>query len=246
MLTILQNFFSPPRHLIFPIIAIWVGLSLSSRYAPKRGVAGNKLENLALISLLAGLLGGRLGYAAIYPQAFLASPLSLLSLNTDLFDAWSALAFGLIGAIIYLQRSQLPFWHTMDALTPAMSVLAIGIAFAHLASGDAFGAPSTLPWVIEQWGTDRHPSQVYETLTALLIFCLLWKQFSQSEQPGMLFLRFLACTSGLRLFLEAFRGDSALIFNGIRIAQVIAWIVLAFSLLGISRLSRSPKSLQDI
>ncbi len=246
MLTILQNFFSPPRHLIFPILALWIGLSLSSRYAPKRGIAGNKLENLALISLLAGLLGGRLGYAAQHPQAFLASPLSLLSLNTDLFDAWSAFAFGLIGAIIYFQRSQLPFWHTLDALTPAMSVLAIGIAFTHLASGDAFGAPSSLPWAIEQWGTRRHPSQVYETLAALLIFCLLWKQFSQSEQPGMLFLRFLSWTSGLRLFIEAFRGDSLLIANGIRIAQVIAWIMLALALLGISKLSNANKSSKDI
>jgi phosphatidylglycerol:prolipoprotein diacylglycerol transferase len=245
MLTILQNFFSPPRHLIFPIIALWIGLSLASRYAPKRGVAGNKLENLVLFLLLAGLLGGRLGYASQYPQAFLASPLSLLSLNTDLFDAWSAFAFGLIGAIIYSQRSKLEFWPTLDSLTPTLSILAIGVGLAHLASGEAFGAPSSLPWSVEQWGTRRHPSQVYETLAALLIFVLLWKQFSQSGQSGLLFLRFLAWISGLRLFLEAFRGDSVLIFDGIRIAQVIAWVALASSLLGISKLSKSSRSLED-
>jgi prolipoprotein diacylglyceryltransferase len=246
MLAILQNFFSPPRHLIFPIIAIWLGLSLASRYAPRRGVAGNKLENLVLISLLAGLLGGRLGYAAQYPQAFLSSPFSLLSLTMDLFDAWSAFAFWLIGAIITFQRSQLPFWPTLDSLTPALSVLAIGIGLAHFASGEAFGAPTSLAWAVEQWGTRRHPSQVYEILAALAIFGLLWKQFTHPEQPGLLFLRFTAWTSGLRLLLEAFRGDSFLIFDGFRVAQVLAWIVLASSLLGISRLSKPSKSLQDI
>jgi phosphatidylglycerol:prolipoprotein diacylglycerol transferase len=245
MLTILQNFFSPPRHLIFLIIALWAGLSLASRYALKRGLAGSKLENLVLVSLLAGLLGGRLGYAAEYAQAFLTSPRSLLSLNTDMFDAWSAFAFGLIGALIYFQRNQLPFWPTLDSMTPALSIIAIGIGLAHLASGEAFGAPSTAPWSIVQWGTRRHPSQFYEILAALSIFGLLWRQFSRSEKPGLLFLRFTALTSGLRLVLEAFRGDSLLILNGIRIAQVIAWVVLGCSFFGILTLSRNTKAIKD-
>ena len=226
------------------MIALWIGLSLSSRYARKRGVAGNELENLVLISLVTGLLGGRLGYAAQYPQAFLASPLSLISLNADMLDAWSAFAFGLIGTLIYFQRSQLSFWPTLDSLIPTLSMLAIGISLAHLASGEAFGAPSSLPWSIEQWGTRRHPSQVYELLAALAIFVLFWKQFSQTDQPGLLFLRFTAWISGMRLFLEAFRGDSVLILNGIRMAQVIAWVVLALSLLGIWKLSNKSKSLR--
>jgi len=245
MQTIIQNFFSPPRHLIFPIISIWAGLILSSRYAPKRGMASNKLENLAMVALLAGILGGRLGYAAQYPQAFIASPLSLISLNTDLFDAWSAIALGLIGALIYFQRSQLPLWPTLDALTPTLVMVPIGIGLAHIASGEAFGMPSTVPWAINQWGTYRHPSQIYETLAAILVLGSLWRQFNRDGQPGLLFLRFTAWTSGLRLFLEAFRSESVLISGGIRFTQFIAWFVLALSLFGIIKLSKNTKPSGD-
>jgi prolipoprotein diacylglyceryltransferase len=59
---------------------------------------------------------------------------------------------------------------------------------------------------------------------------LIWFRKSESP-PGILFLNFSALTAGARLFLEAFRGDSALMFGGLRLAQVIAWIVLALVLI---------------
>jgi prolipoprotein diacylglyceryltransferase len=62
----------------------------------------------------------------------------------------------------------------------------------------------------------------------------------------LLFLRFTAWSSGLRLFLDAFRGDSTLILDGIRIEQVIAWVVLAFSLLGILKLSNPSRAPENI
>jgi prolipoprotein diacylglyceryltransferase len=63
-------------------------------------------------------------------------------------------------------------------------------------------------------------------IASLLIFSLVW--FRKADSPsGASFLLFAALTAGSRLFLEAFRGDSTLIFGGLRLAQVSAWIVLA-------------------
>ncbi len=47
----------------------------------------------------------------------------------------------------------------------------LAVPLANLASGDAFGAPSSLPWAIELWGAARHPVQIYEAVAAGLI---LW------------------------------------------------------------------------
>jgi hypothetical protein len=52
---------------------------------------------------------------------------------------------------------------------------------------------------------------------------------------------FAALTAGARLFLEAFRGDSTLIFGGIRFAQLIAWIVLALALFSSEIIRRQEK-----
>ena len=112
---------------------------------------------------------------------------------------------------------------------------------AHLASGSAFGKETSLPWGMKLWGAIRHPSQVYEIFASLLILGLLWFQ-KADLQPGIHFLTFTTLSSGARLFLEAFRGDSSLIFNSLRVAQLAAWVVLAISLILLDRINKNPSN----
>jgi phosphatidylglycerol:prolipoprotein diacylglycerol transferase len=159
-------------------------------------------------------------------SAFLQSPLSIFSPNPDLFDPTSGLVTAVLVGLIYGQRQKLQLWGTLDALTPIFAALAIGLSLAHLAAGTAFGSPTTLPWGIDLWNATRHPSQVYELIASFVIFGWLW--FRKTDSPsGILFLNFVALTAGARLFLEAFRGDSTLVFGEFRLAQIVALTVLA-------------------
>ncbi len=179
-----------PLALQFPglvlLLGIWLGLSLSERYAARFQSQANILYNLALGSLLGALIGARLVYAVRFSEIFLADPASLISLNPGLLDASGAVAGGLLFALVYGQRNHLSFWHTLDALTPALAVFAIAWHLANLASGSGFGAPSQLPWSIDLWGAARHPVQIYEALAAGLILLLLWpgKANPAVNQPG--------------------------------------------------------------
>jgi prolipoprotein diacylglyceryltransferase len=204
------------------ILAIWLGLNLAERHAAKHGLSGETLYNLFFSLLIGGLIGGRLIYVLRFPQAFLQSPASL-------FDLAGGLLTALLTGLAYARQKALHLWKTLDALTPFLATLAVGIALAHLAGGTAFGKPADLPWAIELWGARRHPTQLYELLGSLLTLGLLWPRKAEST-PGVYFLRFAALTSGLRLFLEAFRGDSALILGGLRLAQIAAWLILAAAL----------------
>jgi len=236
MLTSFRNLFAPPRDLILVIAAIWIGLWLAEKRSEKHGISVNDLNNIVFFPLIGYILGGRILFALENLSAFAQNPQSLISFNLDLFDPIGGLAIALIVAMVYGQRQKLSLWPTLDALTPLFAVFALGLGLAHLASGSAFGKETSLPWGIQLWGATRHPSQVYEILAALLILGLLWFQKSESR-PGIYFLTFAALTSGSRLFLEAFRGDSTLIFGGLRTAQVVAWIVLAISLYLLDRTS---------
>ncbi len=106
----------------------------------------------------------------------------------------------------------------------------ISLGTAHLLSGDAFGATADLPWSIYLWGEYRHPSQVYEILAALIIYFVTHRQPLGQPGSGADFLMVVTLSSGARLFLEAFRGDSFIWPGGFRAAQVIALGLLAFSL----------------
>ncbi len=224
------------------IAGVWLGLMLADHYAPTHGVSPARLDNLVFISLAAGAVGGRLSYALENIPAFSASPISLISLNYQLFDLLGGLLIGLAAAIVYASRSKLKPWDLVDALTPGFAVMAVALGVSTLAAGSAFGLPARLPWSIYLWGEWRHPTQVYQILGTTGI--LIWLAARQTREnqpgqtrpaPGKLFLEFAALTGALTLFLEAYRGDSALIFGQFRAAQVGAWLVLALSLTLLNR-----------
>jgi len=226
MIETFRSLFAPPRHFILLIAALWVGLSLAEKRSERHGACKEQLNNLTFYALIAYVAGGRLLFALSNLSAFEQSPLSIFSPNPDLFDPSGGLVAALLTALIYGQRQKLQFWGTLDALTPLFAILAIGLHLAHLAAGTAFGSPTTLPWGIDLWNATRHPAQLYELLASLLILGWLWFRKSDSP-PGLLFLTFAALTAGARLLLEAFRGDSTLVFGGLRVAQIAAWLTLA-------------------
>lgn len=221
---------------LFLLLAVWIGLGQTERLAKRSGQNENDLYNLVLIAMLAGVLGARLVYAGRNLSAFITSPISLLSLNTTMLDGTGGLVVAALAGLIYAQRKHLPLWRTLDMLTPALAILLIGLGLAHLASGDAFGAPTRLPWGIYLWGEVRHPSQVYEIISAIGVAAAIWPRKYASQQPsfinypGARFLVFVAASAGARLFLEMFRGDSTLLAGTVRTAQVAAWLILAAAL----------------
>ena len=212
--------------MILLFIATWIGLTVAEKRTERYGISKDDLNNITYYALIAFIIGGRLSFVLQNIQSFIKSPLGIISINPDIFDPLGALAVAFIVAFIYGQRRGLLLWNTLDALTPYFAILAIGIGLSHLAAGTAFGKETDLAWGIDLWNATRHPTQIYETLASLLIFGLVWFQ-KQNPRSGILFLTYAALTSASALFIQAFRGDSTLIFNGLRQEQVIAWVVLA-------------------
>ncbi len=210
------------------LISLWIGITLAEKSAKLHGLSAENLSNLILIALLSGIIGARLIYAADYPSAFAENPLNLLSLSTKLLDLSGGIAAAIVAALIYTQRKTMPLWQTLDALVPFFGMLAIGLSLANLASGNAFGAETNLPWGIELWNAKRHPIQIYTLLAAFLTLNLLYPPKQERPRPaGKIFLRFVAFTAAYTLFLEAFRGDNVLILFGVRSTQLLAWFSLA-------------------
>ena len=213
------------------LFGLWSGLYLSEKFAIKKDLDPGILYHLVFWGLISALVGARLGYMVEYPQAFIASPLSIISINPALFNWWAGAACGVIFLLWYGQRNNLDFWVTLDLLTPAFATLSIFLGVSHLASGSAFGSPTGLPWAIELWGERRHPTQIYEIISSGIILGIVFKLMNlKTPLPkGGLFLCYLVLTSGSALFLEAFRGDSQMV-GDFRLVQLVAWSSLAVSL----------------
>ncbi len=221
------------------LLGIWLGLELAEKNAHRCGLSAPVIYNLVLSGIIGAVVGARLSYIITYSHVFLADPLSMLSPNPALLDPWgAALGAGVI-ALIYAQRRGLPLWRTLDALTPFLQVLMLSIAVMHFASGDAYGAPTSLPWGISLLGEKRHPTQIYEIFAAGAILMLLWPARQLSFKPGQYFLAVICLSALARLVIEAFRADSLLLPYGIRLAQAAAWGVLALGLLALAQRQRA-------
>ena len=216
------------------LLGLWMGTLWTERQAVRLQMDANILYNLVFYTLIAGVISARLSFAAQNMSAFTASPLSLFSLNPGLFDPWGGLGGGLIVALIYGNRNQLNWWITLDSLVPLFTVLMVAIPLANLASGNGYGKPTDLPWAIDLWGTQRHPTQIYESTAAIFVLILFWRAeaFFTRLNAGEKFLSFLSISAFARIFLETFRGDSGFLPLGLRTNQVIVWLVLAVCLWG--------------
>ena len=209
------------------LVGLWGGMILLDHESKRMKLDPSTVANLVIYSTLAGLIGARLGYALQFRALYASKPLSLLALTPTTLSPSMGFLVGLIAFWILLDHQNLPVRPALDALAPGLALFMVFLGASHILSGDAYGAPTRVPWAIRLWNEYRHPSQFYETFTALMIFLVILKRFPKPDGAGLNFGLTIALTAASRVFLETFRGDSVFWPAGFRAAQVIALVLMA-------------------
>jgi phosphatidylglycerol---prolipoprotein diacylglyceryl transferase len=218
------------------LAAFWLAAEAAERSARRLGLRGDVVNSLALIAAAAGLIGARLGYVLEHWPAYQSDPGAIVALNFNTLSPLAGLVTGVLAAYWYARRKGVANRLLLDALTPGFIVFAGGLALADVASGDAYGSPSALPWAIELWGAPRHPAQIYQLVAVIVIGLVVLK--TRRAFDGAWFGLFVVLYSASRLFVEAFRGDSETI-GGLRTAQLWSLLVLLIMLVLLRRWARS-------
>jgi len=131
-----------------------------------------------------------------------------------------ALIPGLAFAVGYSKYYGLPVLTVLDCLSPALLLAqAIG-RLGCFAAGCCFGKPTTCALGVVYRDVRAHnishvplhvplhPTQLYESASALLVFvCVLWL-YPRRSFSGQIFAVTLAAVSGVRIIFESFRGDT--------------------------------------
>jgi len=219
------------------LLGFWAALWVAARGAKTFGLRDDDVYNPGFYAAVAGILGARAWYVVTHRTAFAGDPLGIVSLNLSTLDVIGGLVVGVLVGALYAWRKKLLSVRWLDTLTPGAAALLAAVSLSNLFSGEAYGSPSTLPWAIELWDMERHPTQIYEMLAMLAILVVLLIVLRRHPKPGTATLLFVALYSSQRVFLEAFRGDSLLLPGGWRAAQVVGLVVLAVSLVMLARRS---------
>jgi len=251
---------------------LWFGLELASRAGTRRGISEDHIYNLGFFTLLAGVLGARLGFVLTHFKLYtgITPPgralLSVFALSTGTETLWAGLLAASAVAVYLVHRWKLPVSALLDSYAPGIALFVIALGIANLFSGDWYGVETRLPWAITLWGASRHPTQIYLALAGLLTLGLLLrrehrvfadhmpgKRGSKAKaqvrtaqappQPGVSILTLSLMLSLTLLLIEPLRADSPVIFGNIRTWQVAALGTLVATLLAHSM--KAPLQLTD-
>lgn len=204
---------------VFLAIAFLCAILITARLAERDGLPRERVYDLCLWMLLAGLVGSKILMLFTEPE-YRANPLQLISL--DFLRSGGVFYGGLLGAIaagyFLMKRYQLPWWQTADACAPG---IAIGNFFGRqgcFAAGCCWGEPTTLPWGVRfsELGHEitgvpidahLHPTQLYESFAMLLVFFFLLWLHKRKSFSGQVVLAYALLYSVIRFAIEFVRDD---------------------------------------
>jgi len=234
---------------------------------PKATVSPNILvpthqivANLAMISVLSGILGARLFHILEYPAEFLDSPMDMI-FSRGGFSIYGGLIFGVLAGCLFLKKRSVPIIPMLDALAPSM-ILGYGIGrIGCQISGDGdWGVmanmslkPTWLPdWLWAQTYENNvvgviihspgvYPTPLYEVLMALGVFSFLWAIRKGKYSTGYIFSMYLLLSGFERLLIEKIRINSEYHFLGASFTQAefISTALIFVGLVGILKVTQA-------
>ncbi len=204
--------------------AFLVGLSIALREARRFQLSRLDLIDVVLWSFLAAILGARLAFLMLQgavSELTLREFCMLGASDGGLSLHGGLLAGGLVGAGLATDR-RLNLWRVADSLAPGLAAAIFILRLGCLANGCDYGVPTDLPWGVPLHGALRHPIQLYEGVANLLLLPGLRACNARPCSPGATFLIYLGGSSLIRLLVDFWRADSARLWGGCSIPQLIA------------------------
>jgi phosphatidylglycerol---prolipoprotein diacylglyceryl transferase len=172
------------------------------------------LDELTTYMIIGTVIGARLGHCLFYePSYYLHHPLKILMVWEGGLASHGA-GIGIILTIIIFSRiRKFTFLWVMDRIVIVVALSGFLIRTGNLMNSEIFGITTTLPWGFyflrasnpAEALDPRHPTQLYEGLSYLLIFLFLWRYYYMKDgkpSSGFLFGMFLILVFGIRFLLE--------------------------------------------
>ncbi len=200
-------------------LAFLSAILIAARLAARDGLPRERVYDLGLWILLAAIVGSKVLMLFTEPE-YREDPTRLISL--DFLRSGGVFYGGFITAVVagyfLIRRYKLPWWKTADAFAPG---IALGNAIGRqgcFAAGCCWGKPTTRPWGVEftqaghdvtgvPLGVHLHPTQLYESFGALLVFFFLIWLHRRKRFSGQVILFYAVLYAVMRFTIEFFRDD---------------------------------------
>jgi phosphatidylglycerol:prolipoprotein diacylglycerol transferase len=172
----------------------------------KENIPLDFLEKLTIYGFIGIIVGARLGHCLFYePEYYFAHPIEMILPIQRVpsggfkFIGYQGLAshggaLGLIiSLILYSIKTKQPLINTLDLIAIVAPLEGCFIRLGNLMNSEIIGMPTQRPWAFifaREDNIPRHPAQLYEAISYLLIFFIalfLYRKIRQKLQNGFFF-----------------------------------------------------------
>ncbi|MFI1773242.1 prolipoprotein diacylglyceryl transferase [Thalassobellus citreus] len=189
----------------------------------KENIPIENLEKLFIYSVIGIVLGARLGHCLFYdPSYYFQNPIEILLPIKKIGDSYQFTGIqglashgGTIGVLIaigiYCKKYKTNFLWVLDRIAIAAPITAAFIRFGNLMNSEIYGKPTNGNWGVIFQRDDlipRHPTQLYEAFSYLLIFVILmliYKKRGKEKSNGLFLGLALILIFSARFIIEFFK-----------------------------------------
>jgi phosphatidylglycerol:prolipoprotein diacylglycerol transferase len=244
---------------IMMMVAFLMGGWLIAIELKRRGLAEDYAADIVAAAVIGGIVGAKLWYVALTPDAPLFSRGGLVW--------YGGFIGGTAAVILNGWRLRVPLRWTMQLVAPALpAAYALGRVGCFLVNDD-YGRPTDLPWAVrfpqglppstaasmEQLfgipvppGTDPstvlavHPTQIYEAIIMLAVFMLLWSLRKGARPIGWIFGLYLVMAGVERFLIEILRAKDDRFLGPFTLAQLTSVILVGVGVWLLLKLREGP------
>jgi len=198
--------------LLFALAFVLGYLIMSRIYLGERRTQKD-MEALTLSMIIGTIVGARLGHCFFYePVYYLSNPIAILKVWEGGLASHGA-AIGILIALWYYtkKRPKITMLWVLDRIVIVVALAGFLIRLGNFFNSEILGSPSEVPWAVVFSRVDdlpRHPAQLYEAFSYLLIFIYLYFSYQKKKNEltdGKLFGLFLILVFGARFVIEFFK-----------------------------------------
>lgn len=222
-------------------MAFYLGyLVLETIVFKREGLPIGLLDRLATYVVLGTVIGARLGHVLFYePASYLEDPISILYIWQGGLASHGA-AIGILLALwLFVRHSGKTYLWTLDRVVIVVALGGCLIRMGNLMNSEIYGHYTSLPWgfIFARDGETegRHPTQIYEALSYLILFFALISYYIRNYKTmkeGFIFGVFLIVLFGVRFLIE-FVKEPQVNFEQNMTLNMGQWLSIPFILAGV-------------
>lgn len=198
----------------------WYGLLFASGFVFGYFIIGNifkrekidpkLLDTVTTYMVVGTVVGARLGHCLFYePAYYFSNPISILKVWEGGLASHGAAIGILIALWMFSRKAKKSYIWTLDRIVIVVALAGFFIRMGNLMNSEIYGVETTLPWgfIFVRWHetVPKHPTQIYEGLSYLLIFVVLYFRYQRKGpgiKPGFIFGFFLTTLFSMRFIIE--------------------------------------------